>query len=88
MLKLLESLYSSTKTSLQESPDDTFELTVGVRQGGPESPLLYNLYMDFVMRIYVEQCRQQLLKQLQILLQLQQELQQLQILKHRQQELQ
>ena len=40
MLKLLESLYSSTNTSLQESPNDTFELTVGVRQGGPESPLL------------------------------------------------
>ena len=66
MLKLLESLYSSTKTSLQESPDDTFELTVGVRQGGPESPLLYNLYMDFVLRIYVEQCRHQGIRFLQL----------------------
>ena len=57
MLKLLESLYSSTKTSLQETPGDTFELTVGVRQGGPDSPLLYNLYMDFVMRVYLEKCK-------------------------------
>ena len=66
MLKLLESLYSSTNTSLQESPNDTFELTVGVRQGGPESPLLYNLYMDFVMRIYVEKCRHQGIRFLQL----------------------
>ena len=66
MLNLLESLYSSTKTSLQESPDDTFELTVRVRQGGPESPLLYNLYMDFVMRIYVEKCRHQGIRFLQL----------------------
>ena len=58
MLKLLESLYSCTTTSLAENPDDTFKLTSGVRQGGPESPLLYNLYMDFVMRVYLQKCRQ------------------------------
>ena len=26
-------------------------------QGGPESPILYNLYMDFVMRIYLDTCK-------------------------------
>ena len=66
MLKLLESLYSSTTTSLQETPDDTFELTIGVRQGGPESPLLYNLYMDFVMRVYLEKCKQEGVRFLQV----------------------
>ena len=59
MLKLLESLYSSTTTSLAENPDDKFELTSGVRQGGPESPLLYNLYMDFVMRVVLQKCKQE-----------------------------
>ena len=27
-----------------------------MRQGGPESPLLYNLYMDYIMRIYLGKC--------------------------------
>ena len=57
LLKLLESLYSSTTTALAKTPDDKFGLTVGVRQGGPESPMLYNLFMDFVMRIYLDTCK-------------------------------
>ena len=51
LIQLFESLYSYTTTALTETPNGMFELTVGVRQGGPESPMLYNLYMDFVMRI-------------------------------------
>ena len=43
-----------------------FELTVGVRQGGPESPMLYNLYMDFVMRIYLNTCKQENIQFLQL----------------------
>ena len=54
VLQLLESLYSHTTSALAETPEDPFELTIGVRQGGPESPMLYNLYMDFVMRIFME----------------------------------
>ena len=49
LIKLLETLYSYTTTSLAETPDDLFELTLGVRQGGPESPPLFNLYIDYVM---------------------------------------
>ena len=56
LVQLLKSIYSYTSTSLAETPEDKFELTVGVRQGGPESPMLYNLYMDFVMRIYIDAC--------------------------------
>ena len=57
LIHLLESLYSHTTTALAESPDDIFEITLGVRQGGPESPILYNLYMDFVMRVYLDTCK-------------------------------
>ena len=31
----------------------TFLVTAGVFQGGPESPVLFNLFIDFVMRIFV-----------------------------------
>ena len=27
-----------------------------MRQGGPESPILFNLYVDFVMRAFIEKC--------------------------------
>ena len=57
LIKLLEGLYSYTTAALTEMPDDEFQINVGVRQGGPESPMLYNLYMDFVMRIFFDKCR-------------------------------
>ena len=47
LIHLLESLYSHTTTALAESPNNIFEMTSGVRQGGPESPILYNLYMEY-----------------------------------------
>ena len=31
---------------------------LGVRQGGPESPPLYNLYMDYVMRVFMQKCEE------------------------------
>ena len=40
-------------------PEDVIELILGVRQGGPESPSLYNLFMDYVMRIYTHQCEEE-----------------------------
>ena len=62
LINLLESLYSSTTTALAETPDDKFELTVGVRQGGAESPMLYNLFMDYVMRVYIDTCKHENIK--------------------------
>ena len=56
MIQLLQNLYNATTTSLAETPEDSFELHLGVRQGGPESPILYNLYMDFVMRVFLRKC--------------------------------
>ena len=59
LFKLLESLYQYTTTALSEAEDDIFELTSGVRQGGPESPILYNLFTDYVMRMVyrIDCCR-------------------------------
>ena len=57
LIQLLEALYSHTTTALTQTPDDEFELTNGVRQGGPESPILFNLFIDFVMREYLEKCK-------------------------------
>ena len=49
LIQLLENLYQYTTTALAETPEDKFEVNTGVRQGGPESSLLYNLYMDYIM---------------------------------------
>ena len=43
-IQLLQNLYIATTNSLAETPDDIFELFLGVRQGGPKSPILYNFY--------------------------------------------
>ena len=66
LVNLLETIYSNTTTSLAETPDDIFQLSVGVRQGGPESPMLYNLYMDHVMRIFFGECKSKGIKRLRL----------------------
>lgn len=56
LIDIIEKLYAQTTTALAETPEDVFEVLSGVRQGGPESPMLYNLYMDYVMRLFEEEC--------------------------------
>ena len=56
IVNVLQELYSHTTSALSETPEDIFQLMLGVRQGGPESPMLYNLYMDYVMRVFMEKC--------------------------------
>ena len=51
LIKILETLYRQTSLSYE---GNVFETTSGVRQGGPESPFLFNLYIDFVMRLMLE----------------------------------
>ena len=34
----------------------TFLVSSGVRQRGSESPCLFNLYIDFVMHVFVNKC--------------------------------
>ena len=57
VISLLEALYKHTTTTLAENPDDIFRLIPGVRQGEPESPPLYNLYMYYVMRASMHTCQ-------------------------------
>ena len=53
-IEILEKLYETTKAYLQnDNPEtDCFETSSGVRQGAQEGPPLYNLYSDFVTRVY------------------------------------
>ena len=51
-------MYHKTTTSLAQTPEDVFELLLGVRQRGPESPPLYNLYIDYVMRVFMQKCKE------------------------------
>ena len=51
----------STTTALTEIPDHKFKLGVGVRQG-VESPLLYNLYMDFIHEVFMNNCKKSTIK--------------------------
>ena len=57
LFKLLESVYSYTTTALSGHDSEIFDIMVGVRQGGPESPTLYNLYIDYVMRVFLIECK-------------------------------
>ena len=58
LFELMESIYKYTTTALKDNPDDIFETALGVRQGGPESPSLFNLYIDYVMRVFLKLCTQ------------------------------
>ena len=55
LFQILERLYTKTSLTFPEA-NKTFETTSGVRQGGPESPFLFNLYVDFAMRVFMEKC--------------------------------
>ena len=50
-IRIIEELYKKT-LSCMKGETNFFETTSGVRQGGPESPNLFNLYLDYIMRIY------------------------------------
>ena len=54
---VLQELYKSTSAFLSQDPlKTTFATTSGVRQGGPESPPLFCLFMDTVMRQFEVEC--------------------------------
>ena len=52
LITILDNLYKRTTLTFDEA-QTTFETSSGVRQGGPESPFLFNLFIDFVMRVFV-----------------------------------
>ena len=49
LFDILEKLYSQTSLTFHEAMT-SFRVSSGVRQGGPESPLLFNLYIDYVIK--------------------------------------
>ena len=51
MIKILEKLYQQTSLTYEE---ESFQTSSGVRKGEPESPFLFKLYLDFVMRLVLE----------------------------------
>ena len=53
VFEILEKLYRQTSLTFDQA-NLTFKTTSGVRQGGPESPILFTLYIDFVMRTFLE----------------------------------
>lgn len=56
LINLLEVLYLHTTAALAEAPYNVFETKSGVRQGGPESPMVFSLYENFVMRTFLKDC--------------------------------
>ena len=59
LFDLLETLYASTTTALAGHKLDMFIIELGVRQGGSESPFLFNLYIDYVLRVFLVKCTRQ-----------------------------
>ena len=46
---ILKALYTGTTASIKNTAN-AFQVHTGCRQGGIESPVLFNIYMDFVLR--------------------------------------
>lgn len=59
ILNILENLYKQTSTEIKDNPTLNFRTTSGVRQGGPESPLLFNLFIDYVLRVFLDKCKKE-----------------------------
>ena len=49
LTSILKSLYTGTKAAIKNTVD-SFQVHTGCRQDGIESPVLFNIYMDFVLR--------------------------------------
>ena len=60
--KIIESLYSLTKSKIDDDDEEDDEIayfltTLGLRQGGSESPSCYNLYADAFFRVFEHECK-------------------------------
>ena len=56
MCKLIEELYNGTMSSVRVEGEltDWFQVTTGLRQGCLLSPILFNIYFDFVLKETLE----------------------------------
>lgn len=60
IISIMERFYDNTTAYLQIDPtEEIFETNVGVRQGGVESPPLFCLFLDHVMRVYEHRLKEQ-----------------------------
>ena len=66
-VRIIEELYNKTSSCMKDEDesfqtssgdDESFQTSSGVRQGGSESLCLFNLYLDYIMRIYEHEARQ------------------------------
>ena len=61
LVELVKDLYTGcqARVAAHGTTSDWFELRTGVRQGCPLSPLLFNVFMDFLARQVMARCRAQ-----------------------------
>ena len=58
-LQLFEGIYKETYNYIDgDDQDQAFRTTSGVRQGGVESPCLFNLYLDYMVRIFEKEAKE------------------------------
>jgi hypothetical protein len=59
-IDIIDQLYKSTKSFISgdDPADENFSTSSGVRQGGNESPNLFNFYIDYALRVYRHKCDQ------------------------------
>ena len=56
-MEIIENVYAETYNFIDgDTPDEAFQTTSGVRQGGVESPTCFNLYLDFILKIFNKKC--------------------------------
>ena len=76
LIQLMELLYSQTATALAQTPDDNFELLIGLRQDRPELPpgsspesspdQSYHYLWTFFRPVFLDKCVNFVIKFLQL----------------------
>ena len=56
LITIMEDMYKKTTACMQDNPEDKFETTAGVRQGGTESPYVYNCLAQRCMDTFETKC--------------------------------